>query len=198
MSGIEKHTFIITPFGIEANHPRNSDLLLQCIPGVRLRSAIDGSKAYTDPRTGIEHVPVAQATSLASFPRTPGMQLHVNPAELSYTVIDPLHNNEAMLTRISAYLRDKEGIKTDAKLNGLPPKSGTLDQHRMKSLCREMLWLVLAGEAANCKGVMPDLEEIDRLPGYFLLNPGSVVPNTQPIYEKDMPDWVNRLSHSGG
>jgi hypothetical protein len=80
----------------------------------------------------------------------------------------------------------------------MPDQKGTLDPHRFKTLCRELFWLVEAGEAKRVEGVIPTLAEIAELSGHFLLNPGSRISNTQPVYEKDFPDWVARLSHSGG
>ena len=191
-------TVTIPPFGIEADHPRNSDLLIQCIPGVRLRSTIDGSKPVVDAKTGDLKVPLDQSRGLASFPRTPGMQIHVNPEELTYAVIDPMHGNDELCERVSRFLREQNGLRLTNKINGVPPQTGKLDVHRMKSLCREMITLVESKEAKKCKGPLPDLVDVDRMPGHYLLNPGSIVPNTQPRYEKDLEDWVNQLSRSGG
>lgn len=194
----ERMKIMVVPFGIEADHPRNSDLLLQCAPGVRLRSAIDGTKHVIDSKTGDIRIPLDQARHLGSFPRVPGMQIHVDPAGLRYTVVDPLRGDEQLCDRIRKYLRENSGFSVSERLNGVPTQEGKLDVHRMKSLCRELVWLIEAKEAKRAKGVIPSLEDIDELPGYYLLNPGSRVGTTQPVYEKDWDDWVSRLSHSGG
>lgn len=191
-------TLVVAPFGISADTGRNQNVLLQCIPGLRLRGAIDGTKGTIDSRTGDEVVPVDQARHLGSFPRVPGMQLHVNPAELTYEVIDPLFEDRAMCERIERYMRNESIIRTDQKISGVPPKSGKLDPHRMKSLCKEMLSLLEAKEARIAKGTPPLMAEIEELPGRFLLNPGSMVGNTQPVYADEFDEWVNRLSRSGG
>lgn len=188
----------VLPFGIEADHPRNSDIMLQCIPGARLRSAISGTKPCVDAKTGELRVPLDQSRHLGSFPSTPGMQVHVNPAELTYAIVDPMHGNEQLCDRVGKYLRENAGYSPNKKINGIPPQNGKLDIHRMKSLCREMLWLVNADEAKKAKGAIPTIEDINDLPGYYLLNPGARVHTTQPIYEKDFEDWVAQLSHSGG
>lgn len=193
---VEGSLVTVLPFGIEADHPRNNDLLIQCIPNCRLRSAISGVKGHTD-EAGNMRVPIDQARHLGGFPQTPGMQLHVNPAELTYEVLDPLHNNERMCEQIRKYLKEQTGYSVSDKLNGVPPQKGTLDVHRMKSLVREMFWLVEAKEAKKCKGVIPSMEDINELPGHYLLNPGMRVPTTQPVYEKDWDDWVSRLSVTG-
>ena len=183
----------VLPFGIEADHPRNCDLLIQCIPNCRLRSAIDGVKGHVD-EAGNHRVPLDQARHLGAFPRTPGMQLHVDPEHLTYEIVDPMYNNEQLCERVRKYLKEQTGYTTADKLNGAPPQKGTLDVHRMKSLVREMLWLVKAGEAKKCKGAIPEMADIDELPGHYLLNPGMRVPTLQPVYEKDWDDWVARLS----
>lgn len=188
----------VLPFGVEADHPRNSDLLLQCIPGARLRSAIDGTKHTIDSKTGDIRIPLDQSRHLGSFPRVPGMQIHVNPGALTYVILDPLHDNVEMCDRIRKYLKENSSVSVSERLNGVSPQSGVLDTHRMKSLVRELVWLVDSGEAKRVKGTIPEMKDIDELPGYFLLNPGSRVGTTQPIYEKDWESWVAALSHSGG
>ncbi len=185
------------PWGIEADHPRNCDLLLQGVQGVRLRSAIDGAKSAPDMKTGEPMVPLDQSRHLASFPKTPGMQIHINPVKLTYAIIDPLRDNTEMLHRIERHLQQFNGQRPTGRLNGMPPREGKLDPHQMKTLCREMLNLVEAGEAKVCRGDKPDLDDVERMPGYFLLNPGSQVHNGQPRYEKDFQGWVDNLSHSG-
>jgi hypothetical protein len=125
------------------------------------------------------------------------MQLHVNPKDLTYVVVDPLANDPAMCARIVRFMKETMGSSTK-EVNGVAPQSGTLDQDRMKTLCREIIWLLTAGEAKVVKGAIPKLEDIEELPGKFLLNAGSQVQNTQPRYEDDWQSWVNNLSRSGG
>lgn len=188
---------IVAPFGIEADHPRNCDLLIQSIPNCRLRSAIDGSKPVRDAKTGELKVPRDQAINMGDFPKTPGMQLHVDPQSCTYVIIDPLASNEQMRDRVAAWMKQHTAyrggkIKVDDKLEG------TLDKHRMKTLCREMFNLVKDGEAKHVRGPMPDMQDIEALPGNFLLNPGSRTQNMQPQFEKDFEAWVDRLAGQGG
>lgn len=188
---------VVAPFGIEADHPRCCDLYIQCIPNLRLRSAIDGGKPARDNKTGDFSVPRDQAINMGDFPKTPGMQLHVNPFELTYVVIDPLADMQDMQDRVVRWMNQHtpfrgDKIKIDKKLEG------KIDRHQMKSLCREMFNLVKDGEARHVRGSMPDMSEIDLLPGKYLLNPGSRVMNTQPRFEDDLPGWIDRLANQGG
>lgn len=184
----------VPPWGIEADHPTNSDLLLQCIPGQRLRSALDGSKASLNVKTGDYTIPLDQSRSLASCPKLPGMQVHINPEKLTYSVIDPLRDNEPLLSRLERFLSQSAGRPVNSKLNGVEKLEGTLDPHQMKSLCREMMRLVNCGHAKLVRGALPEIDDIDELPGHYLLNPGSIVFNQQPRYEKDYADWIANLS----
>jgi hypothetical protein len=68
----------------------------------------------------------------------------------------------------------------------------------MKTLCREVLWLLEAGDVRMVKGQQPTVEAIDELPGNYLLNPGSRVNSAQPLFEKDYPSWIERLTAAGG
>lgn len=191
-------TVIISPFGIEADHPRSSDLLIQCIPGVRLRSTISAMKTVKNKR-GEDVIPIDQAMGLSQFPVVPGMQLHVDPEKLTYIIIDPLYGSEELCTRISKWMREKAGFA--GKVEGQKQRGGRIDnEHRMKSLCREMRNLVDAGEARQVKGSgpIPDMQEIDELPGKYLLNPGLRTQTTQPMFEEDWGQWLRDLQKSGG
>lgn len=188
---------VIPPFGIEANHPRNCDILIQCIPNCRLRSSIDGQRGAMDDN-GNYRVPRGQAEYLSSFPKTPGMQLIVYPAECRYVIRDPLRDNHQMLDRIQRFLKEKSISGFSDKLNGIPTTEGKLDVHRMKTLCRELIQIVNNDYATVCEGRLPDLEDLDELPGHFMLNPGSRIPNTQPVYEHQFDQWLANLSQTGG
>lgn len=198
MAIAEKEKLVVTPFGIEADTSRNSDVLIQSIPGCRLRGAVDASKPVIDAKTGEPKIPLDQITNLGQIPKLPGMQLHVNPTKLTYKITDPLHGDEKLCRRIAKALEMYGPYRADKGFDGVPPQSGTLDAHQMKTLVREMVWLVNAKESKLVKGVKPDMEDIKELPGNFLLNPGSMVYNSQPRYEKDFPGWIEQLTRSGG
>jgi hypothetical protein len=189
---------LVAPFAVEADHPRNCDLLLQAIPNCRLRSAIEGTRTVTNPITGDVRVPVDQARSLASFPRTPGMQLLVNPMTCEYVVHDPLteDTNKQMLDRVNQWSRQTQG--STAEMRGVPDQKASLDRDRMKTLCRELINLHKLGHVKVAKGRIPELVDVDDMPGEYLLNPGARVNNLQPRYEKDFPDWVSSMSRQGG
>lgn len=188
---------IVPPFGIRVDHPRMCDVLLQCIPNARLRSSISSSKPVKDQTTGEEMIPVDQATSLASFPKIPGMRIHVNPAKLTYTITDPLRGNEDLCEKIRKRINERGAFTIRDKVEGVPPQDGSLDEHRMKSLCRELLWLLEAKEAKMTKGPEPTMKLIEKLPGYFLTNPGKKIPNSQPEFEHQIPAWRTALAKAG-
>ncbi len=194
---------IVRPFGIEADTPRNSDVIIQCIPGCRLRGAVAAGKMTTDAKTGEKRMPTDETRHLGMLPLIPGMQIHVNPAKSTYTIIDPLHDDEELCRKITRAMReDGRPMAVDEKsgigVKGVPPQNGKLDPHRMKSLCREILWLLESEHAKMIKGPDPTLENIDALPGHYLTNPGSRVQNTQPRFEKDWSKWYEQLVMSGG
>jgi len=187
----------VLPWAIEIDHPTNSDVILQCIPGARLRTAINPHKGVMNRRLGYPVVPVDQAIGLAGFPQTPGMQVHLDVDRCEYKIIDPLYNNEVLLKQVQNFMANKHHMQRIGKLNGAAPITGKLDPHQIKSLCREMWHLVQAKEAKVVQGKMPSLNDIDGLRGHYLLNPGSIVPNTQPRYEKDLPNFVLGLNSQG-
>ena len=183
-------------FTVEADHPRNCDLLVQSIPGCRLRGSIDGARHTIDSKSGDTRVPIDQARALASFPRTPGMHITIDPRRSTYRISDPLFKNEALLNRIHQHF--KEAGRGAVQVRGVAPTEGVLDRDRMKTLCREVSTLIKLGHMKVVSGSAPNEDDIEDLPGQFLLNPGSRVQNTQPRYEQDYEDWVSKLSHGGG
>lgn len=189
---VETKKVNVDAFGVMIDHPRNCDVVLQSIPGCRLRSEILASRTVKDAKSGEERIPQDQARHLGMLPQIPGMELHVSPTKRTYRVIDPLHDDEALCERICKAVNEGKPIRADRKLEGVKPHGGTLDVHRIKTLCRELLWLLDAGEARMVKGVRPSMEDVDGLPGRYLLNPGSRVRTSQPRYEDQFEDWVDR------
>lgn len=187
-----KQAVVVPPFGIEADHSQMCDLMLQSIPGCRLRSRIK-------PTTTTVQGQVKTPTSAGhSPPEAPGMQLHVDPASLTYVVHDPLNDDENAKARIKRFLQLTTGARQDAQIRGAETVKGKLDKHRMKTLCREIIWLLKSGDVRVVKGAAPEQDDVDELPGDYLLNPGLQTQTTQPMFEKDFPEWLDRLTRSGG
>ena len=193
----KKTQTIVPPFGIEIDTPRNGDVIIQNIPGCRIRGAVDSSKPVRN-RKGDLVLPIDQVRSLGSLPHIPGQQIHVNPEKLTYTIVDPLRKNEELCKRIHTQLKTTRPMGIGDKIGGVPTKKGTLDVHRMKGLCRELIWLLDSDHAKMAKGPQPSLEDVNDLPGNYLQNPGSQVNNMQPRYERDFEAWVARLGAMGG
>jgi len=193
----KKTEAVVAPFGIEADHHTNSDLLIQAIPGCRLRSALR-PRPVKDRKTGNMMISADQAAVLGKFPPVPGMQLHVNPAKLTYTIIDPLNDDEQLCDRIRQAINASSVTRVSGKLHGVETVKGKLDVHRMKTLVRELRWLLDSEDVKEVNGKVPEMEDIEELPGNFLLNPGARIPNSQPVFEKDWDAWVQNLTRVGG
>ena len=194
-------TSFLPVFTIEVDHPRNCDLLIQAIPNCRLRSAIKASRTTIVNNQSEDNEPVIpkdQARHLGSLPLIPGMRLKVDTQKLAYEIIDPLHEDKKLCDKIkSAMMSDGRPYFTNG-VKGVPPQKGTLDKHRMKTLCREVINLLNAEHVVMKKGMAPDIEDVNELPGHFLLNPGSRVPNNQPRFEKDLDDYKETIQNAGG
>lgn len=188
----------VAPFAVEADHPRNNDLLLQSIVNCRLRSRIMASRTVKDAKSGVERIPKDQSRHLGSLPEIPGMVLEVNPADLSYTVVDPLCDDEELCKRIQEGLKSEGNPIGEMPIKGVPPQKGKLDVHRMKTLCYELINIVNADEARIVDGPRPTAKAVDKLPGNELLNPGSRIHNGQPRFKKDYPEYLENLQKSGG
>lgn len=200
MATATKERTIVAPFGVEIDTKRNSDVLLAAIPNCRLRTAIRADKTVTDFKRipPEEMTPIDQVRNIGQLPRTPGMQIHVNPEKCKYEIIDPLFGDEELCEKLRVRLDINSGFRISDKLSGVPPKKGSLDVHRMKNLCRELIWIMDEGNAKMVKGVKPEIEDVNDLPGNYLKNPGSKIRSGQPTFEKDFDAWYERLTLVGG
>ena len=177
----------VAPWGIEIDVYSNSDVIVQSIPGCRLRGAIRAGRTLPNG----ENPPDSWAV-YGKLPQVPGMELHVNPAARSYTIVDPLHTDEDLRATLQRRMLGAGMIGSRTEIRGVPPTKGELDTDRMKTLVREMFRLVRDKMAVVIKGSLPDEEAIDRLPGRYLLNPGSTIPNGHPYYEDEWESWFRR------
>jgi len=187
----------VPPFGIKADHPRNCDLAIQGIPGCRLRSRIIASRTATVNSRGEDRdqvIPPDQSRHLGILPEIPGIELHVNPGKCTYTITDPLRGDKKVLARIKRGLEQDERPFRGVNFEGVPTQEGKLDKHRMKTLCRELFNLLEVEHVAMAKGPKPSMEDIDELDGKYLLNPGATIPNSQPMFEEDMPDYNAKVN----
>ena len=121
----------------------------------------------------------------------PGMWLSVNPATGEWRSEDPLYRQEGKLERIRLALSKAFGIKVvDQKLKGIRSRSGKVDENTMKTLCLELLGFLEADEARLVKGTRPTKEEIDELPGRYLLNWSNLNKWQQPKFADQYDHWV--------
>ena len=184
----------VQPFSVQADHHNNSDLLLQAIPGCRLRSTISAARIVTDHRTGESRIPADRAEHLGRLPTPiPGQIIAVDPKNKTYEITDPLNENKDLCERLKSAINRNRSIHVAGTLRGVPTKRGTLDAHRTKTLCRELFQIVESGDAQVVKGPDPTMQQIDELDGKYLLNPGSQVRNSQPRFEEDFEPWADRL-----
>ena len=183
----------ITPFAVEATHPRWSNLLLQGLTGVMERTL---RSRITPTTVDIKGNPRTKVLQHQSVPQIPGMVLKVNPAKGIVQVVDPLAEDAEAQTHLKRYMKNV-GISSEPPA-AVPTREGKLDKDRMKTLCREVLSLITAGEMTLTHGTQFTLKDVDSLPGEYLLNPGCLIPNSQPRYEKDLEAYAEKLNSMGG
>ena len=183
---------------VEIDHPRNCDVLLQSLPGQKLRSRISGMRTVKDPKTGQDMIPADQSATLGRLGDIPGMKITVDSDGCEWMIEDPLAADKDLAEQVST--RIQQVMAYGGKLQGVPTQKGTLkeDIHRFKTLCRELVQLVDSGEAKFARGSTKyDIEDIDGLRGKYLLNPGSRVENGQPRFEADYPEWLENFHRRG-
>jgi len=185
----------VMPFVIEADHPTNADVAIMGLGNLRLRSAIKPVKEILDWEDG-ERIrrPVA-ANIINGMPRViPGMQLAVNPAKGEWKMVDPLRNDEELCAKIKKAIDTQTGIRTSNKLRGVPPREGKLGADEMKTLVRELLCFINSKEIKVLKGSTPTMDDIDELPGRYLLNSYNPGEWNQPRYEDEYAGWKQTLN----
>jgi len=184
-------------FVVEANGIRNNDILIQSIPGCKLRGRINSNRRtlVNLQDRGTPVVPPDQVRFLGQLPDDiPGMMLKVIPSKRTVVIIDPLNENEELSKKITESLSRMERIGSRVEIRGVPNRTEVLDEDRFKTFLREVIQIVEAGFMEVVKGTLPTIEQVNNLPGDYLLNPGSRVHTTQPKYEKDLESWTRNLN----
>lgn len=200
----KKRAVSVTKFAIEARTPRNQDLMIQSLGKMRLRGAVSAMVETLDKtrEEGDEdEIPVRRmgAKLIEGVGELPGMCLYVDPAVCSWKIADPLYKDEKTMDQVAkAMQRTRGAIVVDRKLRGMKPKSGRLGRDEMKTLCKELLCFIEAGDAKVVHGIAPTSEDIDELPGDYLLNWTNTEKWRQPRYAKDYEKWANRVSQLEG
>jgi hypothetical protein len=200
MSTTEKKRAVsVAPFAIEARTPRNQDVVVQNLGRLRLRGAVSATvevfdRTWEDGEDDDEvSVRPTGAKLIEGVGPLPGMQLYVNPAECEWKTADPLYKDEKVLERLRKAMSRALGIMAvDQKLRGIKPKSGKIGQDEMKSLCKELVCMIEAGDAKVVKGMAPTMEDVDELPGRYLLNWSNQNQWKQPRYADEYDEWVRR------
>lgn len=198
---VKENGMFVAPFGVEMD-AGNKDVMLRSIQGQRVRSRINPTRTIKDAKTGMEMILVDEARVLASFGEIPGQQVHVDPAKLTYVIYDPLteKKHEPTCDRIATGM-SRNGHFNVKKIRGVPAQEGDFlnpkDPSRMRTLVRELLWLLESGEARMVKGPKPEMEDIEAMPGKFILNAGEITKSNQPRYEEDYESWLSKLTSSG-
>lgn len=198
----EKKSVSVSPFTVQITHPRNCDVAIQSL-GIVLRGAVSATVEIFDKQWKEEDFDNEQKTRptgaklIEGVGEIPGMELHIDPAGLRWKAVDPLYKNEKLLDRVQKAMR-RAGVGVADKLGGIAPREGRVDVHTMKTLCRELLCFIEAGEVKIAKGIAPTREDVEELPGYFLQNASNVMGWHQPRFEKDMEKWGDRMSSITG
>jgi hypothetical protein len=195
----KKQTVTVSPFTVEADHPTNANLMIQGIGNVSLRSALKHTKTviHASTRNPVQRMESAPAGLIGGLPMNiRGMTLRVDPAKLTWEVEDPLHDDEETCEKIRLAIRRSDSIAytSGEKITGVPKREGKLNVHQMKTLVREVCWLLDAEHVKVVKGAEPDMEDVDSLPGRYLTNPFNPIQVRQPQFEDEMEAWIERLN----
>lgn len=183
----------VTPFEIEAAHPRNCDLYIQ-VTGTRLRSRIKPVKEVFDRRDGEQITRPTSAKVIDELPgEIVGQQMQVRPGDLTYKVIDPIDADT--LKAVQKAMKAHSGSSVSEHLRGVKDQEGKLNKDEMKTLVRELVRIVQSGEAKVTRGTLPDMADVDDLPGKYLLNSRNLSNWHQPRYEEDLDNWTEKLNH---
>jgi len=188
----KKTVVSVSPFEIEAVHPRNCDLYIQ-VTGTRLRSRIRPVKEVFDRREGEQITRPTSAKVVDELPgEIVGMRMQVRPGDLTFKVLDTIDDDT--LKQVQKAMKAHSGVAVSEKLRGVKEQEGKLNKDEMKTLVRELVRIVQSGEAKVTKGTLPDMVDVDDLPGKYLLNSRNLSNWHQPRYEEDVEEWTEKLN----
>lgn len=160
-----------------------------------LRSKFRGCWSLTNLHRRTDHEgksmggrPVGDAMS--QMPDSPGQRLTVDLATGHLREYDPLESDPERLAHICRVMgRARGGV--DVKYKPIPAKDHKIDEHTLKTLCRELYSMVNADDpkARVVDGKLPSQEQIKSMPGRFLFDPA----NSDPVkfrFEDQYEKWL--------
>ena len=206
----ERKVSALAAFVVEARTPRNQDLMIQNLDGMRLRGAVRatvevfdrGWKDEDEEDDPDEMQPVtrpAPANLIDGIGELPGERLYVNPGTGEWKTQDPLYEKKTTLERVRLAMRRTLGFSVvGQKLLGMKPRSGILSPDQMKSLCMELICFVESDEAKVVRGRVPSRKEVEEMEGRLLLNWMNRQNWKQPKYCDQLEDWEHRINQLDG
>jgi hypothetical protein len=129
---------------------------------------------------------------MRGMPDIPGLYLTLSFRDNKLTIEDPLRKDRDLCAKIKSSLRAANRFKSDGELTGVATVEKTLNVHQMKTLVLEIRDRINANEVRIIKGEFPTDDQIEKLPGKKLLDPGRNFPTSQPMFEEDWWDWASR------
>lgn len=128
---------------------------------------------------------------------SPGMRLQVNLETGRVREYDPLENDPETLERICRVLgRARGGV--EVKYRPQPSKSYELDEHTLKTLVKELRYMVTCDEpkAKLVEGKLPSEAEIAAMPGRILFDPGNSDPHKF-RFQDEFEKWLGKRRTAG-
>lgn len=132
------------------------------------------------------------AGDMRGMPDVPGLHLTLNLRDNRLTIEDPLRKDRDLCAKIKSALKHARLFGSDGELVGVATVEKTLSVHQMKTLVLEIRDRMAANEVRMIKGEFLTDDQIEKLPGKQLLDPGRNFPTSQPMFVDDWWDYVSR------
>ena len=176
-------------FAVEFGDDKNRSISINALT-TRVRGRYSNANLHAN-ADGVGGRDVGRA--MAGMPDIPGIRLRIDVGEQYYELHDPLSDNPKLMARIAHQI-------TEARLQGVagtePVESivNEMDVDQLKTLLLE-IWRKVnqTNQAVVVEGTLPDIDEINELPGNELYDPWNQTTH-KPTYVKDVARYESQIA----
>lgn len=181
-------------FTVEFGCDYNRNFTITCPPfqGVDIRGRYDTSRMAKRPM-GMRDLG-SEATRIPS--PIPGAMLRIDVRRSTATLFDPLAETtegKEILRRYNELAKRVPALRQMSPFESLTYK---LDPDQLKTLLCDLLRKLESGDITVIDGRMPELDELDNIPGHELYDPGNNS-HDKPRYKKDLPSFIDKMRAAG-
>lgn len=131
--------------------------------------------------------------AMSQMPEIPGLRIRIVPKDLKIVIFDPLEKNEELVERINKVFKAARGGATTQEYKAVERTEMDLEKQpdKFKTLICELARMKESGTIKVHDGKFPTEDEIEKMPGRELFDPGN--DGRKCRYKDEYEEWAAGL-----